>query len=59
MTTGAADIDPAQVFGIGISPLRKEDWPLVRGEGVFIADFKRPGTVHAFVVRSPLANART
>jgi len=38
--------------------LRKEDWPLVRGEGTFVADFKRPGMVHAFVVRSPFAHAR-
>jgi aerobic carbon-monoxide dehydrogenase large subunit len=44
--------------GIGASPLRKEDWPLVRGEGTFVADFKRPGMVHAFVVRSPFAHAR-
>jgi CO/xanthine dehydrogenase Mo-binding subunit len=51
-------IDTSAVHGIGTSPLRKEDWPLVRGEGVFVADFKRPGMVHAFVVRSPLAHAR-
>lgn len=44
--------------GIGAAALRKEDWPLVRGEGCFVADFKRPGMVHAFVVRSPLAHAR-
>jgi len=48
----------AELNGIGASPLRKEDWPLVRGEGTFVADFKRPGMVHAFVVRSPLAHAR-
>jgi aerobic carbon-monoxide dehydrogenase large subunit len=54
----ANPISPAVVDGIGASPLRKEDWPLVRGEGTFIADFKRPGMVHAFVVRSPLAHAR-
>src|SRR5947209_4336230 len=44
--------------GIGAPALRKEDWPLVRGEGCFVADFKRRGMVHAFVVRSPLAHAR-
>jgi CO/xanthine dehydrogenase Mo-binding subunit len=44
--------------GVGSSPLRKEDWPLVRGEGCFAADFRRPGMVHALVVRSPLAHAR-
>jgi CO/xanthine dehydrogenase Mo-binding subunit len=54
----ADTIKPVAVNGIGASPLRKEDWPLVRGEGTFIADFKRPGMVHAFVVRSPLAHAR-
>ena len=46
------------LHGIGASPLRKEDWPLLRGEGTFIADFKRPGMVHALVVRSPHAHAR-
>jgi aerobic carbon-monoxide dehydrogenase large subunit len=58
MKTTAETIDPVAINGIGTSPLRKEDWPLVRGEGTFIADFKRPGMVHAFVVRSPLAHAR-
>jgi carbon-monoxide dehydrogenase large subunit len=48
----------AELNGIGASPLRKEDWPLVRGEGTFVADFKRPGMVHAYVARSPLAHAR-
>jgi CO/xanthine dehydrogenase Mo-binding subunit len=47
-----------ELQGIGASPLRKEDWPLVRGEGTFIADFKRTGMVHAFVARSPFAHAR-
>ncbi len=47
-----------ELHGIGTSPLRKEDWPLIRGEGTYVADFKRPGMVHAFVVRSPLAHAR-
>jgi carbon-monoxide dehydrogenase large subunit len=47
-----------ELHGIGASPLRKEDRPLLRGEGTFIADFRRPGMVHALVVRSPLAHAR-
>ena len=47
-----------ELHGIGASPLRKEDWPLLRGEGTFIADFKRPDMVHALVVRSPFAHAR-
>jgi carbon-monoxide dehydrogenase large subunit len=58
VTKTASTMASAVVDGIGASPLRKEDWPLVRGEGTFIADFKRPGMVHAFVVRSPLAHAR-
>ncbi len=49
---------PESVMGIGTSPLRKEDDPLLRGDGCFIADFKRPGMVHAFVVRSPIAHGR-
>src|SRR5260370_1970658 len=51
-------IDPVAINGIGTSPLRKEDWPLLRGEGTFIADFKRPRMAHALVVRSPFAHAR-
>ena len=58
LTSAASTEAGGQLFGIGASPLRKEDWPLVRGEGTFIADFKRPGMLHAFVVRSPLAHAR-
>ena len=56
--TKATATTEAALQGIGSSPLRKEDWPLVRGEGTFVADFKRPGMVHAFVVRSPFAHAR-
>lgn len=48
---------PEKVMGIGTSPLRKEDEPLLRGAGCFIADVTRPGMVHAFVVRSPFAHA--
>jgi aerobic carbon-monoxide dehydrogenase large subunit len=46
------------VMGIGTSPLRKEDGPLLRGSGCFIGDFKRPGAVQALVVRSSRAHAR-
>lgn len=42
---------------IGEPALRKEDWPLLRGEGCFVADFKLPAMLHAFVVRSPFAHA--
>jgi len=54
-----ADVVAAEsVMGIGTSPLRKEDEPLLRGAGCFIGDFKRPGMVHACIVRSPVAHAR-
>ena len=51
-------LDVAGSSGIGAPALRKEDWPLLRGEGCFVADLQRPGMVHAFVVRSPFAHAR-
>ncbi len=43
---------------IGSSPLRKEDGPLLRGTARFVDDVSRPGTLHAYIVRSPLAHAR-
>jgi carbon-monoxide dehydrogenase large subunit len=43
---------------IGSSPLRKEDDALLRGAARFVDDLVRPGTLHAYVVRSPLAHAR-
>jgi CO/xanthine dehydrogenase Mo-binding subunit len=58
VTKTADAVGQADLQGIGASPLRKEDWPLVRGEGTFVADFKRPGMVQAFVARSPFAHAR-
>ena len=51
-------LDVAGSWGIGAPALRKEDWPLLRGEGRFVADLDRPGMVHAFIARSPLAHAR-
>jgi carbon-monoxide dehydrogenase large subunit len=56
--TRADVVAPEDVAGIGLSPLRKEDGPLVTGLGCFIGDFKRPGMVHATVFRSPHAHAR-
>lgn len=41
--------------GIGRSVPRKEDLPLVRGEGRFAADIDFPHQLHMRVVRSPLA----
>jgi CO/xanthine dehydrogenase Mo-binding subunit len=44
--------------GIGTSARRLEDWPLLRGEGRFAADFNVPGQLHMRVVRSPVAFGR-
>ena len=43
---------------IGASIPRKEDPPLLRGQGRFGADFARPGQLWARVVRSPVAHGR-
>jgi carbon-monoxide dehydrogenase large subunit len=43
---------------IGAKIHRREDPRLVSGEGRYIDDFTRPGTVHLSVVRSPHAHAR-
>ena len=48
----------AAKFGVGQSVLRKEDDPLLRGRGRYIADVAPHGTLHAVVVRSPHAHAR-
>ena len=44
--------------GIGASPLRKEDAPLIVGQGRYVDDIKLPGMLHAAFVRSPFASAR-
>ena len=49
---------PAVKFGVGQSVLRKEDDPLLRGRGRYVADAAPPGTLHAVVLRSPHAHAR-
>lgn len=43
---------------IGARLPRVEDEPLLRGEGRFLADLKRPGMLHARFLRSPIAHAR-
>jgi carbon-monoxide dehydrogenase large subunit len=43
---------------IGRSLPRREDDPLLRGAGRFVADIARPGQLHAHFVRSPHAHAR-
>ncbi len=45
-------------FGIGQSARRKEDDPLLRGRGRYVADVVPEGTLHAVVVRSTHAHAR-
>ncbi|MDX6569938.1 MAG: aerobic carbon-monoxide dehydrogenase large subunit, partial [Gaiellales bacterium] len=44
--------------GIGASPLRKEDAPLLVGQGRYVDDIKLPGMLHAAFVRSTHASAR-
>ncbi|KAB2884559.1 MAG: xanthine dehydrogenase family protein molybdopterin-binding subunit [Pseudorhodoplanes sp.] len=45
-------------FGIGQAIARKEDDPLIRGAGRYVADYLPPELLHAVVVRSPHAHAR-
>jgi len=45
-------------FGVGQSVRRKEDDPLLRGAGHYVADYAPLGALHAVMVRSPHANAR-
>ena len=45
-------------FGVGQSMRRKEDDPLLRGRGRYVADHWPAGTLHAVLVRSPHAHAR-
>jgi carbon-monoxide dehydrogenase large subunit len=45
-------------FGVGQSVTRKEDDPLLRGAGSYVADQAPAGTLHAVVLRSPHAHAR-
>jgi aerobic carbon-monoxide dehydrogenase large subunit len=44
-------------FGFGQSMTRKEDDPLLRGVGRYVADLAPRGTLHAVMVRSPHAHA--
>jgi carbon-monoxide dehydrogenase large subunit len=45
-------------FGVGQSVTRKEDDPLLRGRGRYVADLAPQGALHAVVLRSPHAHAR-
>ena len=48
---------PPIKFGIGQSMQRKEDNPLLRGAGRYVADHMPAGCLHAVMVRSPHAHA--
>ena len=45
-------------FGVGQPLTRKEDDPLLRGAGRYVADVAPAATLHAVVLRSPHAHAR-
>jgi len=45
-------------FGIGQAVTRKEDDPILRGNGRYVADHAPAGVLHAVVLRSPHAHAR-
>jgi carbon-monoxide dehydrogenase large subunit len=47
----------AMKFGFGQALTRKEDDPLLRGAGCYVADVSPPGVLHAVVLRSPHAHA--
>mgnify|MGYP000990273040 FL=1 len=47
-----------QAAFVGQSLTRTEDERFLRGKGVYVDDVKRPGMVHAVVIRSPMAHAR-
>ena len=43
---------------IGKSAARREDAPLIRGKGCYIADITPPGVVHMAILRSPFPHAQ-
>ncbi|HEY1294242.1 MAG TPA: xanthine dehydrogenase family protein molybdopterin-binding subunit [Chloroflexota bacterium] len=48
----------SRVAMIGASLRRREDPPLVRGQGQYVEDVRMPGMLHMAVVRSPYPHAR-
>ncbi len=44
--------------GIGAAVRRKEDQRFITGKGQYVDDINRPGQLHAYIVRSPVAHAR-
>jgi aerobic carbon-monoxide dehydrogenase large subunit len=49
---------PTTKFGSGQAVTRREDDPLLRGAGRYVADHAPAGLLHGFVLRSPHAHAR-
>ncbi len=45
-------------FGMGASVLRKEDQSFITGKGRYTDDIAPEGTLHGYVLRSPVAKAR-
>ncbi|MEP3046056.1 MAG: xanthine dehydrogenase family protein molybdopterin-binding subunit [Roseibium sp.] len=45
-------------FGVGAPLRRKEDQPLLKGEGIYTDDYRPDGCLHGFVVRSSMAHAK-
>ncbi|HLY46057.1 MAG TPA: xanthine dehydrogenase family protein molybdopterin-binding subunit [Stellaceae bacterium] len=43
---------------IGTAVRRREDYRFLTGQGTYTDDINRPGQLHAFILRSPHANAR-
>ncbi len=44
-------------FGVGAPLRRKEDMPLITGQGTYTGDYRPDGCLHATVVRSAMAHA--
>ena len=44
-------------FGVGAPLRRKEDQPLITGEGIYTGDYQVDGSLHGYVVRSSMAHA--
>ncbi|MAY62486.1 MAG: carbon monoxide dehydrogenase [Rhizobiales bacterium] len=47
----------SEIFGVGTSPKRKEDFRFVTGRGNYVADIKRPDMKFGVFLRSPHAHA--
>lgn len=45
-------------FGVGAPLRRKEDLPLITGEGIYTGDYQPEGCLHSFVLRSAMAHAK-